>query len=568
MKSDFAYEYMEEITLEDNDSPIKENHTDEPSSYWAWTWMWTRYLPSPRDFVDHIFHSSDYESEALLPEDLEKKNYSTFNDANETTDDDTEIPETYWAWAWKWTSYLPSPRTLLEQIKNYLPTPKTIAYLLAATFSALPNIPYALGFPSGTQPRDFTLDWWFNLPLESQIMALSYAGITVTVGTLVRLQYLPTLVADIREICSKWCSGPRNFLKNNLNLFLSIAAGISAAGLGYDSFIWAGMTYAIFSAIANGSVIGGFRIVFNTSFFNKFLNLFNQDHAFKQLFINGFKQLKSERVEELNEFLEGKELNDSVIKKIVKKLIRMMGKAHESNNHFHSTFNIPSPFDRIIKYLKNTLDIGIGLYLGTTFFLFFAQNGYRGLEILCQLLITGCYMDALSQASKIAIATLAGFSSGILAFMTGTEFSNIISSIYRRIIEHPKEALMLLLITFCAGIAATAIISPAKYITESSNLFGIKDNSIGYTFIFGNGGLSVLFDVIGLWKIFLKARNNQSSSPQVKDVIHRLETDKHSTEITKGLQNYGLFKTLSNKKEALEIPKNIKHQNRIRYQPA
>lgn len=395
-----------------------------------------------------------------------------------------------------------------------------VCNISASIFTTLPLVPYAFGFPTATSPKNFNLSWFSELPLFYQLASLLSAGITFSIGILVRYHYMPIMLKNLKEILGKCFTTTSDFLRNNIVLFFSLAAATAAAGLGYDGFLWTAETFAVLSAISNFLITGGFRIVFMPSLFKKIMNLFDKDYQFQCVLIELLKQLKEDYEEEFILTFHDQEINYDSVYHFMESIINKE-QEFQSQLHPNSIFNQPTLTKKSLSILQKSVEVGTGTLVGISFFGFFAINGFRGLEIINNLLPISHSIKNLPAWCKLTLATLTGASSGAVGFITGQELLVLLKTIYSHIRKYPKDIPMLLgILLLCVG-SATSLLGAARDTISEENVFYLKLHTLeGYLFLLGNTILSLGFDLNSLFKLLLKREELHLTKSSVIDWLN------------------------------------------------
>jgi hypothetical protein len=278
-------------------------------------------------------------------------------------------------------------------------------------------------------------------------------------------------------------------------------------------------------------------------------DLFNEDVQFQKNFVNELKRLKPEHVAHFEEMLKESltadtPLDEKIIRQCLLKLYDKTSYIDLEANSDHRMLELFHPItltERIKPYAVNIINIGLGLAVGASFFIFFSQMGYKGTQMLCELVTDSCAMNLLPYLAKLAIAIFMGISSSTLGFVAGNDLiGSVMTAVY-----FAKGGCKNLCMTIAAaagsGISATALAGAVKAMTDVPNLFNITSGSgAAYALIGGNWIFSTAFDLNGIIGLFPK--NDQEVS--FNQTLSWLEKNKLSKETLDGFRQHSYFKKL------------------------
>lgn len=431
-----------------------------------------------------------------------------------------------------------TPYSLWAKLLSYFPQMATIA---ASMYAAIPVFSLALGFVSNTAPKDFSKKWWDDLSASTKILSVADACITYTVAVLTRYRYFPDMakkLVDIFANCLKSCC---DFTNMQIILLLSLSAAIAAGALGYDAYVFAGEIAAIISAFANFLTVAGFRVTFVSALIKRIRDRFDEDYGFKQCVIETLSQLKEMHVQEFDEWLNGKELNEETIREL---LVSLHSLARDIESQEGSpSYSILSPFtpwQRFSQYCGVAFDYALGFYFSVCFGSMFAEYGTHGLDLICQSIEPDCSLDTLSAASQVLVAGFMSASSSILAFLTGFEFRAFLSFYYQRVKENPWD-----LVPSISTLVLSAIAASPTYIAALS--VAPESEALMILFVLGNVMLDWIFNFKAGCNVLIKPTLLAS----VKNSVLWLEQNELPKNTVKELKKLSLFaeKKTSVKKE-------------------
>ncbi len=447
-------------------------------------------------------------------------------------------------------SWLPS----WDYLYVKLPSKYKLLNAFLAITTSIPFIPYTMQLFTGTHPKDFSFAWWNNLSLPEQSLTSFMSVLTFIIAAVVHYHYFPSTGKKIIEILSDW-SGKVGV--NTINIVLSVATMISAYGLGYDAMIPAGVLWAIVGGLINSGLFGAFRLVFIPAFINRVENIFDEDEACKEKCIEYLSQLNDK--EEFNEFLKEKPLCKRTIKEV---LIKLNGKLDEDGI---SSLLKPYSLTQRIKHTSSyLLSITLGTALFTAYTLFNTQTGYRGMEVISELINDQYPIKSLSNVAKFAIGSPSGVSAGMLAFVLGYDAPKVFHLTIEYIKQHPSRCINLFIL---GGIITAALLdlggiaSPAYNVAadEDNFVFLSMNNASGPVFVGLCAFVSFLIDYSGMQAIVFKNKDKNIEEPiqlEVKDIIDWLQNDKDANKIVGKLSKMGLFANKeSNKTNEIAIRK-------------
>ncbi|MBX3709354.1 MAG: hypothetical protein KIT56_03785 [Gammaproteobacteria bacterium] len=442
-------------------------------------------------------------------------------------------------------------------VKEISPPPTLSTYLLAAWPSAklallyissftttLPVAVYALTFPFNISPELLTWELFSSAPTGIKVFAIALTSACLGIGTLVRIDYFPKMAKKLKEIFSHYCPSVPDFFTNNFILIMSGIAAVSALALGYYGFIWAGQVTAMFSAGINFLLTLGFRVISVASLINDVRNLFDQNCQFQKAIVNELKRIKPEHVETFENLLKaevvmGKQIDEAVVRQCLLKIYDKASDIDLEDNENSNTlviFNPPRQLDYIKRITHKIIDLGLGVLIGSTFFVFYAQNGFDGMKIIFQYPSKNINLDNWPYGAQMTIATLTGISSGILGFLAGMELSHTIILAADYMKNNALNAGKVILVGAGCGLSATSLASAAKVITDKANLFGITTKSVsGVVMIAGNWMLASSFDFSAVMSLLTKKHATYHN------MTYWLERNQLSSETLSALRKHSYF---------------------------
>lgn len=455
---------------------------------------------------------------------------------------------------------IPAGRLPLQQVispepaitASYLPTAwrsyASTAFLYLASFaSTLPVAVYAFIFPLKMSPAEFSLAIWRNLSWQMQATMIAFALVTTGIGVLTRLNRLPIIWHNAIEMVKHYCDNLPTFFKTNFILLLALTSAIAMIAVGYQGFVWAGAIAGILSAAIHFLSTFGFRIEAMPKLLEKMKDLFNKDVRFQKNFVNELKRLKPEHIAHFEEMLKenvsaGSPLDEKIIRQCLLKLYDKTSyidlEANNVDNKMIELFYPLSPIERIKPYVLNTINIGLGLAVGASFFIFFSQMGYKGTQMLCELVTDTCAMDLLPYMAKLGIAIFMGISASTLGFVAGNDLVGSVMTAVYYAKGGCKNMCMVFAATAGCSISATSLAGAVKAMTDAPNLFEIAPGSgVAFALIGGNWVFSTAFDLNAIIGLFPKSEQELNFN----QALSWLEKNKLSKETLDGLRQHSYF---------------------------
>lgn len=483
------------------------------------------------EIMFHVNLDEEEDENKNLIESSQQKHYDTFN-PQETNDSPTQ-----WAVLPNVTSILNSINHYLpswQSIKYYLPSYKNFLFLSGSLISSLPLITYAFGFPTGTAPQHFSMDWFLELSIYYQVASIVNTILFIGIETLIRYDHLPTVLSRLLEIIKSSCTSLGDALSFISIAFFSITAAIAGGGLGYASYSWY-PSFAPVSALLNSGIVLGYRIEFMASFYEYIKKKFAEDPQFQQVIIQLLEKLKADYAQEFDELFVDDEINDETAEKFLEVLFN---RALQAEKKSESLFNTPSCGGQIKNYAGQGTDIVSAGVFGVAFGTFFAVNGYLGLEILCDLMTSECILDELPRIEQVLMAVIIGFSSGVLGFMTGIDLRKMVETSYEHIKKHPYDIVKLLAILTASSIQATTILVACNDIIDRGNVFRLADGLLGTLFAGTNSILIGGFCYKSLYQLFI---HKAEHSLNTKNLASWLNQHELPHETIASLRQHGFF---------------------------
>lgn len=494
------------------------------------------------DYDDIDLEDSDDESDVLLQKDSLNKYYHSVSGYESPPSDWAFLPNFQCVKNY-FLSWLPSWDNLYAR----LPSKYNLLNAFLATATAIPFIPYTMQLFTATHPKDFSFAWWGDLSMPQQGLTAFMSVLTFIIAAVVHYHYFPSTAKKLLEILSDW-SGKIGV--NTLNIVLSAATMISAYGLGYDAMIPAGVLWAMISGMINSGLFGAFRLVFIPAFINRVKNIFDEDEACKQKCIQYLAQLTNK--EEFNEFLEGKSLCKRTVKAVLVKLDERL------DEQGASPLLKPYSLTQRIKHTSNyLLSLTLGAALFTAYALFNTQTGYRGMEVISELINDQYSIKSLPNVAKFTIGLPSGVSAGMLGFVLGYDAPKTFSVTKEYIKQHPHRSIN---IAILVGIITAALLdvggiaSPAYNVAADENnfVFVSMNNISGSVFVGLCAFVSFLIDYSGMQGIAFKNKSIDNSPPklEVNDIINWLENEKEANKTVGKLTKMGLFASKESKEKS------------------
>lgn len=475
------------------------------------------------------------------------KDYGTFA----TEDDNKEAtPPTYWA-----INNAASLRHVLSE-----------SLLWSTSFiTTIPHALFALSFPD--TPKTF-LRRWETLSSEMKIFCVGSALVSLTTGTLIKRQYLPAIFSQTALLFRQYLNDLPNFIKSNAVLLSALVAAIPAGALGFqgfqaftmnsdpsfpegdfsmnsrfvaedDSMSLDKLMFSTSGFILNFLIIDGFRILFCSRFWDLYVD---QAQRFKNTVCQHIGQLKPEYKANYNALLQGLPLNEMTVKNILEQMYDEANEVKRSSLFgSDSIFSTPTLSSRLTDTLHFAHSFAWGALLGGTFFVFFAQEGFTALDLICKVFSDQCNLHELDYTTQLMLAAIVGHATGIFGYMTGIDIPATALATYEHVREHPANLLMLAGVGLLASIDATAFISAGRSVTKRDNLFGLKpDNIGGQVFVPCMGILSTAFSMMAMLRLLmLKEKPLPTDSPTMDDVQKWVA--KSPAAITQELKSVGFF---------------------------
>lgn len=411
----------------------------------------------------------------------------------------------------------------------YLPYVKKVATWGLSIGTTISTAIYSLGFPSHTQPANISWKWWYNLSKTTKLLSIGSAAINFTIGVMVRNAYFPKIAEYLSKEFALSTQSASHAAKNTLVMLLAIIAAIAGGALVYEGMIATGALSAGLNALGVMLITAGFRFVSLNALFEKIINLFDQDYQFQQNCIKHLKTLSQEHADEMNQLLQGKEVNEETVREFLTTFY----------NHAFPETKTFSKNEIVTNTAGKTFDLTLGLALGAPYFLFCSQKGLDGIRIIAQYAAPAYSLQSLSLSTKMIISMIIGSSSGALAFLAGYDFRVLLLDLYEDCKKHYIDILKILVILPATTISALSLTSAAQAVTASPNLFEITDDAAGTLFTALLTLMAVCFDFKAIADYYIL--QHPEDQPAIKDVIHWMEKNKLPKETITGLKNNTFF---------------------------
>lgn len=447
-----------------------------------------------------------------------------------------------------------STPTSWARIKSYFGWPSfgSVVNGVTSAIFAIPYIYYTAQLYSGIQTKNLTLEKLLSLSLSDQVLIDFMIVFTYGISVFVHYKYFPETWEQLVNIFSEW---KNKIFVNSTTSILTIAAMISAFGLGYDAMIAEGVLPAVLNALLNAGLFGAFRVVFVPSFIDRVKKIFDADDNFKTICADYLERFKFP--EHLNEYLRDKQLNKQMVKSVLLTLdqeIKALGP--------DEMLNTLTLLNRVFHATGKSFDIALGASLFSAYFLFNTQTGYRGMEVICELLSDHCPLDALNHLYKSLIGLASGLSSGMFAFVLGFDLRKAFQATFDYLKTQPYvllNATMFMAIVLSSWADIGFIVSPAyNMVVDPNNIIYISmDNISGPLFIAACALFSFQLDYAAMAALYFTKTKKADVSPQVVDVIDWIQNNKESTKLMHKLNKVGLFR--ENKSTSLQV---LQHEQR------
>lgn len=439
-----------------------------------------------------------------------------------------------------WYQIISPPYSFSSYLGSIWSVSKTGLVYGSALIATLSASIYAFSLPLGISPEKITLDLWNALPFSAKAMAIGFATIGLGIGTLMRVNHIPSFVKKLHEIFSHFCQSELIFLKNNFVLTMSTLTAVASLSLAYYGFLWLGIGSAMSIAAINFLITLGMRAESVDGLIEKTKNLFDKDYQFQKAIINELKYLKPEHVAYFDNYIkqcveEGNPLTEETV---LKCLIEIYDKAHLSEEqHLIPIFSAPTLCSQINKTLRFFANAALGIIFGTSFFIFSAQNGYEGYRVICLSAFENCDMDKWSYYGKLALAISSGLSSFALAYLSGDRAIDTAYLLREFMMANKKNALISILVITGSAISALSLMGAAKVLSIKPNLFGILPNSAkAYCLMAGCELMGATYDIQAILNLLTK---NEVSYLKA---TNWLEKNKLSPASIRALRDHSYFK--------------------------
>jgi hypothetical protein len=391
---------------------------------------------------------------------------------------------------------------------------RTTCFLLS-----MPMATYSLVFTSRISPSVISKTWFVELATWEQVFAVINTIAYLGVNTLFFSHLLPTALTKLRAISRR----THDILSNSFAILLALSSALSFASLAFDGFSWAGTIVAGIAGLCNFIAFGGTRYVGALNVIKLVSNSFDKHNLFQQSIVHHLQYLKPEDKQELNEFLGGKFIDESVVQEFIGHfccrydLLSRRKSKQESRNEFVGTC-----FDIILG--------GIMIYF---VFLYFGQKGFDGINVFCKLLSKGATsLDDLTLSSKISIGSFPGASSALFMFFSAFSLRTQCLKLYKLFTHNAvRTGSITLAILVAVGLASTSVFNPAEAMVNTFNIFSVSGDSFtGKTLpIINCIGLGIaFFNFVTLQAFPYQHKVSQVSDSSVDDVITWLEKNKLS----------------------------------------
>lgn len=444
------------------------------------------------------------------------------------------------------------PPTWSSYLAAGWPKAKLALLYIAGVATALPPAFYALILPLNIPPSEFSLELFSSMPAGIKALSIILAAVTLGIGTLMRVDYIPRMISKLKDLFSQYCTSVANFFSTNFILMMSGIAALATLALGYNAFDWHSVASAAASAAVSFLLTLGMRAISMAALKEKLGELFYGNHQFQKDIVEELKRIKPEHVAEFEKFLKsevenGRDLNEDLIREC---LLNIYDKAYSphSNTIAIKTVEIFKPkseFSKCDAFFNQAVNFSLGAFIGTSFLLFFSQNGYVGIEIILnttsEIINSDINLDIIPYGGQLAIALLTGASSGILGFLSGMEVTANIQDAKDLMHNNPGNKAKVISATIGSAISATSLAGAVKVMTDQPNLFNISTRSFsGILLIGGNWALATVFDLHAILDLISK------NHPSHQQVISWLNKNKLSEKTISALKNHGYFKPVNN----------------------
>lgn len=452
-------------------------------------------------------------------------------------------------------------------LKSYLLAILKQFPLLLASAIGMPAISiYSLTYLSGISPKDISWEWWSALPLNIKVFSIALMLINFGIGTTTRMQRIPNILKNVKELFYDYCKKCASFLKTNTILTISVIAAISALALGYYGFVWSGQFIAISNAALNFISLLGFRIEALPYFIKIIRNYFDKDFQFQQELAYLLYRIKPEHIAEFETFLKnetpaGNSLDDAVIGRCLFRVFDKASARDLEQNEQHPMqiiFNAPT----VITHIKNALyrmsNIGFAAGIGTAFSMYYIHYGFEGIKLLFCGASDQCWLNQLPYYGQMLIAIATASSSSIVGIISGSDFTGSMLSAVEYMKASFKNKVIVVIVGAGSILSATSIAGAVLALTDKPNLFNITTNSAaGKLLLVGNWMLSTSFDLNSIMSLLTK---NEVS---FKKMLQWLEKNKLSDATLNGLREHSFFKPAplkrDDKLEMKPLPMKLAH---------
>lgn len=561
-----AREKMKDVDLTENSDDDQEQEEENNNEKGPSSWSTLSGLSSILSYIssyipnwDTMERGEEYDQEYEVLGDNEEDKaqhkespigtiHQTYGSFNESKENNNNSP-TSWAIAtndqstWDYIkSYIPS----WHSIKYYLPSFNNFMVGFSAFMTSMPLLPFAFGFPTGTPPQDFSMDWFLALALFYQVTSVVNTITFLGLESFIRYEHFSGLLDKLVDIIKPAGQSLTGALCLLANAFFSITAAVAGAGLGYLSYLWY-PPLAIPSAALNGGVVLAFRIEFMASFFDYIKSKFDEDTQFQLFLIEMLKRLKTEYKEEFDKLFTDEEINAESAARFLHTLFdHALETAHQSDG----VFKIPTTSDKAKEWFAKGFDATSASVFGTAFGGFFAINGYLGIEILCELLSSACPLKEAPHIEQINIAVITGLSSAVLGFMTGLDLRRLVIATYEHIKKYPQDLPKLIGVLIGSGIPATTMYVAVSDILQRENVFGLSEGLLGTAFVAANTMLIATFCYKSLFNLFLKKEDTVLNT---ETVMNKLASDPLLPDVIAALKRHSFFSQDQKRDEEIEV---------------
>lgn len=327
---------------------------------------------------------------------------------------------------------------------------KFTKFTLAAA-SAAGSAINAVAAVTKVDPKDMTRAWaastfswdtWGKLGVATNSVWNGISSMVVNIA--VAYDFIPIAFNKLKlnvGRCFKTCP---LFFGNLGTLFLGTAAALSAAGIAYGAFIWAGSIVAAISATVNLSIYFITRYVGVKTFINRLLGLWDKDVQATKEIIDALGRIQENYLAEVNALIvkhaKGEKINNENIHNILSALNLLI-----LNNP--DIVRSKTKTDTAKAFACTVFDMALATLAAGYVFPTFAEKGFEGVRAIGTLANGGIealekhqyVLSTLTAAEKLGVGFFPGAASSLLYWIWTFDFRDTLLSTCKEIYNLPTR---------------------------------------------------------------------------------------------------------------------------------